>query len=306
MKIQHLKSFVAIVKYGGVIRAAEQLHLTQPALSASLKALEQDLGCALFDRSRGNRRMRLTANGQRFYTRALAILRECDVARSELRGEEPVTQRVRLGVLETLPREWTKALLAALRTGGRGHAVEVWEGSAERLTGWLEQERIDAAITVVAEKGADARVLWREPFVAVVSPGHHLARRPRRTLTIRELAAEPFVFRSHCELSPVGEAQLRAAGTTLRTVVRAAREDMAFDAVERGYGVTLAPRSLVPARLVPVNVGGFSLSRTIGLHWRPGLDRALVDQLHRAATQAKGHLRLGTNRGVTARRRVQA
>ncbi|BAU49110.1 LysR family transcriptional regulator [Sulfurifustis variabilis] len=285
MKTQHLKAFVAIVKYGGVIKAAGQLHLTQPALSASLKALERDLGCTLFDRSRGNRRVRLTANGQRFYARALTILRECEVARSELRGEAPPKPRLRLGVLETLPRAWTRSLLAGVRAGDV--AVEIWEGSAERLTGWLEQERIDAAVTVVGEKGVDARVLWREPFVAVVPPGHALAARARRTLTIRELAAEPFVFRSRCELSPVGEAQLRAAGTTLRTVVRAAREEVAFDAVERGYGLTFAPRSIVPARLVAVNVSGFSLSRTIGLHWRAGLDRALVERLYRAAARAK-------------------
>lgn len=297
MKIQHLKAFVAIVKYGGVIKAAAQLHLTQPALSASLKALETDLGCALFDRSRGNRRIRLTPSGQRFHARALAILDECEVARAEVRGEERPRERLRLGVLDTLPKEWVKTVLANLREepGSRHQAIEIWEGSAERLAGWFGQERLDAALTMVAEKGADTRILWREPFVAVVSPAHAFARRPRRAIAIRELAEEPFVFRSNCELSPVGEAQLRASGITLRTVVRAEREELAFDSVEQGYGVTLAPCSIVPARLVPLVVSGFSLSRTIGLHSRPGLDRALVDRVYRAATSAKKVLRLARN-----------
>lgn len=289
MKIQHLKAFTAIVKHGGVIRAAEQLHVTQPALSASLKALEADLGCTLFDRSRGNRRIRLTASGQRFHARALAILHECEVARAELRGEERPTERLRLGVLDTLPKEWVKIFLANLREDSRSarQAIEIWEGSAERLAGWFGQERLDAALTAVAEKGADTRVLWREPFVAVVSPAHAFAGRARRAIAIRELAGEPFVFRSNCELSPVGEAQLRASGITLRTVVRAEREELAFDSVEQGYGVTLAPRSIVPARLVALNVSGFSLARTIGLHWRPGLDRAHIDRVYNAATVAR-------------------
>lgn len=285
MKIQHLRAFVAIVRYGGVIKAARELHVTQPALSASLKTLERDLGCALFERARGNRRMRLTANGQRFHARALAIMRECEVARAELRGEERPRERLRLGVLETLPLDWVKQLLADLRRAMPEHAIEIWEGSAERVAEWLEQERLDAALTTVAEKGTDTRVLWREPFVAVVSPRHPYAKR-RRPIALRELAGEPFVFRSRCELSPVGEAQLRAAGVSLRTVVRAAREQVAFDAVEQGYGVTLAPRSVAPRSLVPLAVSGFSLSRTIGVHWRSDLDRDLVARIRRAAIRA--------------------
>lgn len=95
------------------------------------------------------------------------------------------------------------------------------------------------------------------------------------------------MFRSHCEMSPVGEAQLRAAGIRLRTVVRAAREELAFASVAHGLGVTLAPRSIVPSGLVSLVVSGLSLSRTVGLQWRSGLDRLIVDDVYRSAAAVK-------------------
>ena len=286
-----------MVDAGGVIKAAERLHLSQPAVSAGLKALEEDLGCALLVRSRGSRGVRLTTAGRRFHQRALAILRECDAARTELSGPEQHVERWRLGVLETLPQAPAAALLGALHAARPGERIDLWEGSAARLAGWLGQDRIDAAVTVVAEHTPNAHVLWREPFVAAVAPGHPLARSPRGTITLRDLGAEPFVFRARCELSPVGQAQLRAAGVTLRVVVRAEREDLAFRLVAQGAGVTLAPRRSVPEYLVPLGVSGLSLARTIGLQWRPSLDPGLVAAIQRIAADT-----LDADRRAAARR----
>ena len=211
MNLNHLKSFVAIVNHGGMIRASQQLHVTQPALSATLKSLESDLGASLFDRGRGSRPMKLTLEGERLYKRASAILTECDLAREEARSGIVVKERLRIGTLDSLPPAWVERLLQKARSASQQRQIEVWEGSAEQLAGWLEQQRIEAAISVIAEKSGHSKLLWREPFVAVSSPSHPLARRPGRRIRLLDLAGEPFVFRTSCEMSPVGEAQLRAA-----------------------------------------------------------------------------------------------
>ena len=84
MKLQHLRFLTAVVDYGGVIKAAERLHLSQPSISAGLKALERELGQPIFDRSTpANRTLRLTPAGRRFYRNALEILRQCDAARAD-------------------------------------------------------------------------------------------------------------------------------------------------------------------------------------------------------------------------------
>ncbi len=105
--------------------------------------------------------------------------------------------------------------------------------------------RIDLAWTSVSDLAANARVLWREPLVAMVAPEHLLAQ-TSGPISVRDLGAHPFVHRSSCELDAVGRAQLKAAGVTLRVTVRAEREERAFRLIRNGKGMTLAPRSLVP------------------------------------------------------------
>ncbi|MHB1176027.1 MAG: LysR family transcriptional regulator [Sulfuriferula sp.] len=276
MKIQHLRFLTAVVDYGGVIKAAERLHLSQPSVSAGLKALEQELGRPLFDRSaQANRSLRLTPAGRRFYRNALEILRQCDVARLDFLGEADAQPRVRIGVLDTLPQEVIVKLFQVLEKQEQNLQIDLWEGSADRVAGWLAQERVDLIWTNVNDLTQNARVLWREPLVAVVAQNHRFAK-VRGHIAIRDLESHPFVHRSRCELDAVGRAQLRAAGVTLRVTARAEREDLAFHLIRSGKSITLAPKSLVPDDLVAVTVSGLSVARIIGLQWREKLDPMLL------------------------------
>ena len=286
MKIQQLRFLTAVVDYGGVIKAAERLHLSQPSISAGLKALEQELGRPLFDRSaQAKRSLRLTSAGRRFYRNAVEILRQCDAARADFLGETDEQQRVRIGVLDTLPQEAIVALLGVLRKREPNVRIDLWEGSAERVAGWLAQERVDLAWTNVSDLAPNARVLWREPLVAVVAPNHPLAKR-RGQIAIRELENQPFVHRSRCELDAVGRAQLKAARVSLRVTARAEREDLAFRLIRSEKGITLAPKSLVPADLVGVTVSGLTVARVIGLQWREKFDPMLLAAVVDAAEEA--------------------
>lgn len=71
-KIEQLESFIKIVECGGLIRAAEELHLTPPALTKQMKVLEGNLGVALFHRV--GRRLILTEIGQQYYEEAVRVL----------------------------------------------------------------------------------------------------------------------------------------------------------------------------------------------------------------------------------------
>lgn len=286
MKIQHLRFLTAVVDAGGVIKAAERLHLSQPSISAGLKALEQELGRPLFDRSiQGNRSLRLTPAGRRFYRNALEILRRCDAARADFRGEIDERRRIRIGVLDTLPQQAIVRLFRTLSDREPNGQFDVWEGSADRVAGWFAQERVHASWSNVNDLMPSARVLWREPLVAVVPRGHPFARKGNR-ISIKDLESQPFVHRSRCELDAVGRAQLRAAGVTLRVMARAEREELAFHLIRSTSAITLAPRSLVPNDLVAVTVSGLSVARSIGLQWQENLDPALVAMLVDAATDS--------------------
>lgn len=288
MKLQHLRFLVAVVDYGGVIKAAERLHISQPSVSAGLKALEQDLGAPLFDRDGApNRPLRLTPAGRRFYQEAVDILQRCESARQAFSGTATALPRLRLGVLETLSAE---RVTQAYRHYTQHHPttrLDLWQAGPDRLAGWLASGRVDVAWTDVDDLTPHARVLWREALVAVLAPDHPLAR-TGIPLSLADLARQPFIHRSRCELDAVGRAQLKAAGIKLNVRVRAEQDDLAFHLVRAGQGITLAPRSLVPADLTTAPVSGFAPQRSIGLRWREELDPKRLADLVEAIGEAWG------------------
>ena len=98
MEIYQLRSFAAVAEVGHLTRAADRLHISQPALSSQIKALEDELGLALFDRTPVG--MALTSAGRRLLTQAQSVLAAAQALRHEagaLRGE--ITGTVRLGTL---------------------------------------------------------------------------------------------------------------------------------------------------------------------------------------------------------------
>jgi DNA-binding transcriptional LysR family regulator len=83
MELYQLRSFAAVAEAGHLTRAAEKLHISQPALSAQIKALEDELGVALFERTSSG--MTLTAGGQRLLAEAGKVLAAAQVLRNEAR-----------------------------------------------------------------------------------------------------------------------------------------------------------------------------------------------------------------------------
>lgn len=144
-KFTHLYRFQAIVEEGSLRRAAERLNLTQPALSRSLAMLEQDFGRPLLERhARG---VRPTAFGERVLTTARRMMRQWDIADSELRSD-PAEQRValRLG----LGPIWRSGVLAPVfEAMRRRHPNLLIEISALREASVLQElaeGRLDAAL----------------------------------------------------------------------------------------------------------------------------------------------------------------
>lgn len=266
MDIASLQAFVAVAHAASFSGAAQQLHLTQPAVSKRIAALEQALGTALFDRL--GRQILLTEAGRALLVRAERILAEVEDSRRAIRnlaGE--VAGRFSLG---TSHHVGLHRLPPFLRTYSRRFpAVELdlhFLGSEAVCQAVVHGELELGVVTLPLAPSPHLALLplWRDPLSIVVATDHPLAR--HRTLHPADLAVHPAV--------------LPEPGTTTRDILEAALEKHRVELragsstnyletirmmVEIGLGWGLLPDSMLDATLRPLKVKGLRLERTLGI-----------------------------------------
>ncbi|MBY8884561.1 LysR family transcriptional regulator [Streptomyces sp. PTM05] len=190
MELRQLEYFTAVAEEMHFGRAAERLHIGQPAVSQLIRRLERELGVELFDRS--PRHVRLTPAGASLLPQARAVLAAADRARAavaEHLAERAATLRV--GTSNGMGGH-LDAVLDAFAALAPDTAVELaYVPTAERLA-QVADGRLDAAFVRGEQEESDGvRVVpvWQEPLVAVVPASHPLA--ARGELPIAELAPLP-------------------------------------------------------------------------------------------------------------------
>ena len=184
-------TFLAVYRTGSFTRAAEQLHVTQPAVSQHIRQLEAHYGCALF--SKTGRGVEPTPAGQLLY-RALDVA-ENDETRlraelAALQGEKNARPPLRLGCTRTIADYVAPRLLSEhLRRHPDDH-VYLRTGNTTELVGLIDTGEIDLALVEgsFARELFESEALSREPFVAVDADGEHPA-------SITDLLARRLVLR---------------------------------------------------------------------------------------------------------------
>lgn len=193
VSLRQLRVFAAVAKHGSFARAAEELHLSQPAISMQVKELEAAVELPLFERS--GRRVRLTMPGEYFLVyarRVLATLKEGGDMMAKLRRVQG--GRITIGMVSTaeyfLPR-----LLARFREQHPGVELRLEVGNREGLSRLLHENEVDLAVMGRPPRELDTRA---EPFAAhplgiIGAPGHALVR--RREIAPKALDGEAFIVR---------------------------------------------------------------------------------------------------------------
>lgn len=145
MTLVQLRHVIALVEARSFSRAAEGQFLTQPALSRSVRALEDELGQALFDRV--GRRIELTAFGAEFVARARQIVFEVDeMAASSRRMQEGRGGRLRVGMGSGPGAMLMTALLLEMARNHPGVQLTLSRGSTDRLVQGLRERQLDALV----------------------------------------------------------------------------------------------------------------------------------------------------------------
>jgi DNA-binding transcriptional LysR family regulator len=192
IELRHLRYFLALADELHFGRAAQRLHIAQPALSQQIRQLERLLGAPLFTRT--SRAVALTEAGRVLQPRAQETLArltaDLDEAARVSRGE---SGRLELAFVSSASG-LVGSVLRRLTAERPGVLIELHEGFTSRVLDRLERGAADVAITRDAEprEGLTVRTVLDEPFVAVVPESHDLARAD--TVSAGQLAASPLIL----------------------------------------------------------------------------------------------------------------
>ncbi|CAL9654907.1 LysR family transcriptional regulator [Streptomyces sp. enrichment culture] len=189
MDLRQLRYFQTVARHEHMSRAAEELHVAQPALSRTIARLEADLGTALFDRK--GRRIRLNRYGEMFLRHVDRALSELDDARRALRdARDTGLGRVSIAC-ETLLT--ITPVLGGFREAWPHADVRLYQSNAREMSRQLQAGKVDFCVASqpLAGTGLEAVELAREEVLLAVPRGHRLD--GRDSVTIREIAGEPFV-----------------------------------------------------------------------------------------------------------------
>lgn len=286
-----LKAFVAVADSQSFSRAADQLHLTQPAVSKRIANLETELGQRLFDRV--GHAVHLTPAGQTLLPRARRLLQDMDdtaTALSNLTGR--IAGPLRIATSHHIGLRRLPALLSDYTARYPEVTLEFDFVDSEQAYHEVEQGLRELAIVTLPDEpqvSVTAVPVWRERLIPCVQRSHPLAR--QRTVAIAELAAHRAVLLGGHTFTQQKVDQLFATHQVeLRDRTSSSYLEAIAMLVTAGQGWALLPDIMVRDELVALNVQpAIAIERSLGVvHHRDrtlsNAGRALVQLLRAAAS----------------------
>jgi len=247
-ELRQLRYFIALAERLHFGRAAAALHISQPPLSRAIRALEERLGVALFNRSR--RHVELTPEGARLLEEARRLIEQLERTVQEVRamagGERG---RLRIGFVSLADYGVLPGLLKAYKVAHPAVGLALREMLSPEQAAALAAGELDFGLLLPPVSGAaglDHLVVQREPFVAALPARHRLAR-DTGALAVRELAGEPFVMIPRQIAPRLYDivAQLAAqAGISLNVAQEAIQMQTVVSLVSSGLGAAIVPASV--------------------------------------------------------------
>ncbi|HSZ51049.1 MAG TPA: LysR substrate-binding domain-containing protein [Caulobacteraceae bacterium] len=243
MNLRHLRYFVAVAEEGHFGRAAERLHIVQPALSMQIRALEDEMGGALFTRT--TRRVELTEAGRLLVIEAQRTLAQAqrakDVVQASLRGE---IGTIRLGFVGNAVL--TGRLMADLRAF---HALypsallDLHETPPHTQSEAILSGELDVGYSPHSGFDIDARLtvdpLITSPFVAAMATDHALAKNDWVPLSAIENETLILFGLETSDEGPLG--LLRQAGSHPKSILRVSSTLSVLATAAAGMGIALVP-----------------------------------------------------------------
>ncbi len=266
--VRQLRAFAAVYHAGQVSAAAEQLALTQPAVTVLLRELEARLGVRLFDRStRTLRRTEAAAEAIGYVERALGELEALGASMAELSGAR--RGRVRIAATSTVAQSLLPELLRAYLQAHPEVKVEIQDVAPTAFVETLLTGRVDLGVGTLeaAVPGLRERVFLHDALAAVAPEGAGFP--AGRAITWKQLARHDVItVKAGYGVRRRIDAAAESAGVRLRIAHEVSLLGTAVALAASGLGVAVVPESLLAASAHP----GLVARRLT----RPGVTRSVA------------------------------
>jgi DNA-binding transcriptional LysR family regulator len=242
MELRHLRYFVAVADAGSFSRAADQLRITQPALSRQIHDFEAELGVRLFDRI--GRRIQMTAEGEILLRQGRRVLADSESLAEQARTlEQGQTGLLRIGATPQNIEALLATFLTRYQRRHPGVEVQLIEDGAARLPNRLERGEVQLALIQASDVRFRLRPLFPIYLMAVLSPKHRLSR--RTVLECEELADESLLLLRR-EFGSRGwfDAACQALHLRPRVLLESGAPQGLVVLASTGYGVAVVPSNV--------------------------------------------------------------
>ena len=246
VELRLLKSFQMVADHLNFRRAAEELHLTQPALSRQIQQLEEEIGKSLFDRDK--RSVHLTHAGRFLYSRVAGLLDDVEKLVKETReaanGERGALS---LGYTESAMASFLPSLLRSLREKLPEVTLHLQQEHSEQLSREVSLQRLDAAIISLVGNvhGITSTPIATEAMGIVLPDNHPLT--ARKEIPLSALAKENFIlfpYQVNPSLFSNIMSSCQNAGFAPKVIEEAQSRILAVNMVAAGLGVTFLSENL--------------------------------------------------------------
>lgn len=269
MNKAELEAFTQIAERGSFSAAANQLHLTQPAISKRIASLESHLGSRLFDRL--GKRILLTPAGERLLPQAQHILLAIADAEHTVHNLHNHTMgELRLATSHHIGLHRLAPILRRFNQDYAQVTLAIRFEDSEAAYQLVRQAAVELAVVTLNPDGdseLQSQQLWRDPLVFIAASDHALAQQPQ--VTLAELSAQACILPGlDTYTGRIADGLFRGAGLTLKPAMATNYLETIGMLVSTGLGWSLLPRSMLVSSLqeLPVAV---SLERQLGVVTHP-------------------------------------
>ena len=295
MDTRQLAAFCAVVERRSFSQAAERLHVTQPAVSLQVRALEKRLGTQLFDRS--GRQVEPTEAGWRLYRGAqrLLALEEQLVSDVAASSEGELEGHLVIGASTGPAAIVLPVLLCEFQKEHPRTRVVLTVSDTQTVVEHVATRELELGIVGAARRHRGVRFVpfFSDQVILACPPGHRFA---GRTVTLEELRDEPLILMQEgAGVRQIVEDALRKRASRLRDLdvrLELGLQESVRRAVEAGYGVTFISRAAIESNLeagtlVEARVRDLELTREISLARAVGRARSRVAEAFVEFSQAR-------------------